>query len=357
VIHYIIPGAMQRLKVTAALCSTHNPGSVINFKILSEPPVGTNSKEGPHATPNPAVIIPHLAIRSLVSLNAIEQSLAAVDSVSRDGALRTLQLIHDPAVVDGLLAKHTASTDPELKNKILTALARLYTREAAYDGSWWWSTQPDTRGPYYKPILWAKSADIEKRFRDVWATADKDQKAFLTFLANKHRMNLEGIGEVEKSGGKKEKTIGEISIEDVMLTLDKMKGEPNKGRELMKTQACAACHSIAEADPKRGPELNKIGASLNREAIAEAILKPDAAIAKSWVDVTTNDGTTLQGVLVEKSETQVIVRNIAGIPTTLKSADVKDIKTSASTLMGPHLLDALTMEQFADIIAYLHSLK
>jgi putative heme-binding domain-containing protein len=357
VIHYVIPGAMQKLKVTAGLCSTHNPGATVNFRILAEPPAGTNSKEGPHATPNPAVIIPHLAIHSLVSLKAIEQSLAAVDSVSSDGALRTLHLIHDPAVVDGLLAKHSSTSDPELKNKILTALARLYTREAAYDGSWWWGTQPDTRGPYYKPILWTKSADIEKRFRDVWATADNDQKAFLTMLANKHRMNLEGIGEVEKTGGKKEKTIGEISIEDIMLTLDKMKGDPNKGRELMKTQACAACHSVADADPKRGPDLNKIGASLNREAIAEAILKPDAAIAKSWVDVTTNDGTTHQGTLVEKSDTQIIVRNIAGIPTTLKPADVKEIKTSASTLMGPHLLDALTMEQFADVISYLHSLK
>jgi putative heme-binding domain-containing protein len=237
------------------------------------------------------------------------------------------------------------------------ALARLYTKEAPYDGSWWWSTHPDTRGPYYKPILWTKSGDIEKRFRDVWATADAEQKAFLTHLANKHRMNLEGIGEVEKTGGKKEKTIGEISIENVMLALDDMKGNPAKGAVLMKTQACAACHSIAEADPKRGPELNKIGATLNREAIAEAILKPDAGIAKSWVDVIGNDGTTYQGTLVEKSDTQVIIRNIAGIPTTLKAADVKEIKTSASTLMGPHLLDALTMEQFADVIAYLHSLK
>jgi hypothetical protein len=33
------------------------------------------------------------------------------------------------------------------------------------------------------------------------------------------------------------------------------------------------------------------------------------------------------------------------------------VKTSASTLMGPHLMDALTMPQFADVISYLHSLK
>ena len=358
VIHYVIPGAMQRLKVTAALCSTKNPDATVNFRILAEPPAGTGkTNEGPHATPNPAVIIPHLAVHSLVTLKAVDESLAAVDSVSRDGALRALHLMHDPAVVDGLLAKHAAAIDPVLKNKILTALARLYTKEAPYDGSWWWGTQPDTRGPYYKPILWIKSGDIEKRFRDVWATADTEQKAFLTHLANKHRMNLEGIGEVEKTGGKKEKTIGQISIENVMLALDDMKGDVTKGRELMKTQACAACHSIAEADPKRGPDLNQIGASLDREAIAEAILKPDAGISESWVDVTTTDGTIYQGTLVEKSGTQVIVRNIAGIPTTLKAADVKEIKTSASTLMGPHLMDALTMEQFADVIAYLHSLK
>jgi putative heme-binding domain-containing protein len=358
VIHFVIPGAMEKLKVTAALSSTSKPGSAVNFKILSEPPPGTpTSKEGPHATPNPTVIVPHLAIHSLVSLKAVEDCLAAVGGPSSNGALRALNLMHDPAVVDGLLAKHTASKDPALKNQILTTLARLYSKEAPYDGSWWWSTKPDTRGPYYKPILWTKSADIEKRFRDLWATADANQKTFLTSISNKHRMNLEGIGEVEKTNGKKEKNIGEISIENVMLALDKLKGDPAKGRELMKTQACIACHSMAENDPKRGPDLNTIGSVLDREAIAEAILKPEAGIAKSWVDVTTNDGTAIQGTLVEKSETQIIIRNIAGIPTTLKSADVKEIKASASTLMGPHLLDALTMDQFADVISYLHSLK
>ncbi len=220
-----------------------------------------------------------------------------------------------------------------------------------------WSTKPDTRGPYYKPVTWEKSAEIEKVFRDAFAAADEAGKAKLTALANRNRMSLEGIGEVEKTGGKKEQTIGDISIENVMLALDKMKGNPKKGAEIMKTQACVACHSISDADPKRGPELNRIGARLDREAIAEAILKPDAGIAPSWVDVTTKDGTVMQGTLVEKSDTQVIVRDIAGVAHTLKAADVTDVKTSASTVMGPHLLDALTMPQFADVIAYLHSLK
>lgn len=357
VIHYVIPGAMQHLTVTAAMASTKNPDSAVSFSILSEPPAEKNSGEGPHATPNAPIIVPHLAVHSLVRLHAVEACLAAVGSNNSDGALWALRLMHDPAVVDGLMGKYASASDPGLKNKILATLSRLYTQEAPYDGSWWWTTQPDTRGPYYKPITWEKSEAIEKLFRDTFATADADGKAYLTFLANRHRMNLEGIGDVEGTVGKKVQTIGGISIENIMLDLDKMKGEPKKGMEIMKTQACIACHSIQDADPKRGPELNHIGARLDREAIAEAILKPDAGISESWVDVTKTDGSTIQGTLVEKTAEQVVVRDIAGISTTLKAAEVKGIKTSASTLMAPHLMDALTMEQFADVIAYLHSLK
>lgn len=357
VIHYVIPGAMQRLTVTAALASSKNQDSAVSFKLLSEPPAGKASEEGPHATPNSPVIVPHLAIHSLVRLKAIDACLAAVGGGATEGALRALQMIHDPAVVDGLIAKYGSTGDLALKNRILETLGRLYTKEAPYDGSWWWNTRPDTRGPYYVPVRWAKSAEIEKLFREDWATADAGRKSFLTLIANRNRMGLEGIGEVEKAKGSKVKTIGEISIENVMLALDDIKGAPAKGREIMKTQACAACHSMAEGDPKRGPDLNSIGARLDREGIAEAILKPDAGISESWVDIIANDGSTYQGTLVTKNDKEVVVRNIAGLATVLKASEVKEVKTAASTVMGPHLLDALTMEQFADVIAYLHSLK
>jgi putative heme-binding domain-containing protein len=310
-----------------------------------------------HALPNSPSIIPHLAVHALVRLKAVDACLAALDGSHRSGAIRALKLMHEPAVVDGLLARLVSTTDARMKSDILGALARLYTREAPYDGSWWWGTKPDTRGPYYKPVKWEKSPAIEAAFREAFNAADAAGREQLTALANLNRMGLEGIGAVEQVAGKKEKTIGETSIENVMLALDKIKGNPLKGAELMKTQSCIACHSMGAADPKRGPDLNHIGARLDREAIAEAILKPDAGIAPSWVDVTLKDGTIVQGTLVEKRATEVIVRNIAGIPTTLKTADVATIKTSASTLMTPHLMDTLTMRQFADVIAYLHSLK
>lgn len=290
-------------------------------------------------------------------LKAVDACLAAVDGSQRSGALTALRLMHEPTVDDGLRDKLASAKDAGLKDHILATLSRLYHSEAPYDGTWWWGTKPDTRGPYYKPVTWEKSAEIEKIFRAAFASSDDAGKARLTALSNLNRMSLEGIGEIEKSKDTKVKTIGQISIENVMLALDKMKGNPAKGGEILKAQACIACHSIREGDPKRGPDLNQIGGSLDREAIAEAILKPDAGIAVSWVDVTLKDATVIQGTLVEKTDAQVIVRDIAGVPHTHKTADVAQVKTSASTVMGPHLLDSLTMPQFADVIAYLHSLK
>lgn len=341
-------GRLGKVEAAKALLSVAIPPAN-----ATEPPAG----EGAHATPNAAVVIPHLAVHALAKLNAVDACLAALDGPSRRGALWALQLMHDPKGVDGLIAKFESTKDVAFRNQILAALARLDTKEAPYDGSWWWNTRPDTRGPYYVPMKWEKSPAIEALFRKVWDGANSDGKTLLTSLANKNRMSLEGIGTVEKTKTEKVKTVGDISIENVMLALDHLKGDPAKGRAIMKTQACIACHSIESGDRPLGPDLNKVGGHLNREMIAEAILKPDAGIATAWVDVTTNDGTTLQGTLVEKSDTKVVVRNIAGIPTNLNAADVKEVKTSSSTLMGPHLLDSLTMDQFADVIAYLHSLK
>ncbi|SHJ32524.1 putative heme-binding domain-containing protein [Rubritalea squalenifaciens DSM 18772] len=357
VITYKIPPQYVRFQAKAGLSSGANESASVKFALSATPPSGSGSPEGPHATPNSPVILPHVAVHALVNLGAKEDCLDAIDSESQDGALWALHLMHDETVVNALISKFKGSSDAKLKNKILRTLARLYTKEAPYDGSWWWKTQPDTRGPYYVPVTWEASLQIEELFRTEWESATPDHKGYLTFLANKYRMNLQGIGKVEDKVASKEKKIGDMSIEDVMLGLDKAKGNVAKGKKLMSSQACIACHSISANDRKLGPDLNAIGGHLDREAIAEAILKPDATIADAWVDVVKTDGSSMQGTLVSKDDKELVVRNIAGISTTVPMSEVKSVGKSASTIMGPHLLDALTMKEFADVIEYLHSLK
>ncbi|MBT8045371.1 MAG: c-type cytochrome, partial [Verrucomicrobiae bacterium] len=316
---------------------------------------------GPHATPHAAVILPHVAVQSLIKLNATAACLAALDGPGQDGALWALRWMHNQEAVDGLISKLNSTKRPDLKKKILSALGRLYQQEAAYDGSWWWGTRPKTHGPYYAPVKWSESDKIEQVFRTAFAEANSSEKEFLTSVANKQRMNLEGIGKVQnKKTAKKNKNggqIGKTSIEDVMLALAKIKPNQKAGKKVLQGLACAACHNINPKDPVKGPDFNGIGSRLNKDQIAEAILKPAATISDTWVTVTLKDGTTHQGTLISKDSIKVVLNNIAGISTTLKAPDVKSIAKQSSTLMGPGLANDLSLKQFADMVEYLHSLK
>ena len=330
---------------------------------VAKPPGSNNtagSKEGPHATPNSPVILPHVAVHALVRLHAVDACLKSLDGPSQDGALWALHLMHDAKVVDGLIAKLNSTTDSELQIKILTALARLYTKEREFDGSWWWSTKPDTRGPYYVPVKWAESSKIEKVYRAAHDMAPTAGKNLLADIATKHRMNLKGIGKVEvvdKAAEAKKGEVGRTSIEDIMLSLEKLKMNKRRGKKVLAGLACIACHNVKAGDPIKGPNLMNLGSHLTKEQIAEAIIKPEATISESWVKVTMKDGREHLGTLVSKTAESVVVHNIAGIATKLKAADVREIKKQDSTLMGPHLTDQLSLQQFADLIGYLHSLK
>ena len=315
---------------------------------------------GPHDIPNSAIVFPHVIVQSLVNLNAINECLEAIDGPSQNGALWALRRMHDPKTVDGLITKLDSTGNAELKNKILATLARLYHKEAPYDGSWWWVTRPDTHGPYYKAIKWSESDKIEQVYRAHWNKADAKQKAFLSATADKHRMNLSGIGKAQppKTAKKSNKgQVGKTSIEDVMVALDKMKGDPKAGKKALASLACIGCHNINPGDPIKATDFNKIGSRLSKDQIAEAILKPDATIADSWVTVTTNDGTPHMGTLISKDDSKVVVNNIAGIGTTLNAADVKSVEKQTSTIMGPGLANDLSLKEFVDMISYLHSLK
>jgi len=70
------------------------------------------------------------------------------------------------------------------------------------------------------------------------------------------------------------------------------------------------------------------------------------------------DGKTKHtGTLISKDEKEVIIHNIAGIATKLPTANISKLAKSDSTIMGPHLVDKLTVKEFTDLVNYMYSLK
>lgn len=148
---------------------------------------------------DPDPVVAHTAMRALIALRASDACLAAVDRTDspalRETALRVLRLLHEPKVVDALLARLAKETDFTRRQGLLTALARLHFLEGKWTGTSW-GTRPDTRGPYFQPEEWSESKRIADTLTAVMAKADAKEAVFLAGELNRHR--LEGGASLDK---------------------------------------------------------------------------------------------------------------------------------------------------------------
>lgn len=355
-------GRLGRPEAASALLSVKVPSSFVS------PAKGT---EGPHATPNSAIVPPHLAVRALVAINAVDACVQAIGSENTTLALWALRYMHDPKAVSGLIAAYDKAKDEALKKQILTTLGRLYKEEAPYDGSWWWSTRPDTHGPYYKAVTWASSDEIKRFLMQQWSKADENGKKFFADLNGRQRMGIDEFGGedivVEKQELKidltkiqnKKGQVGENSIEDVMLAIAKIEGDPALGKTLFTKQGCVACHSINRNGPLKGPYMGQIGSIMNREQIAESILKPNASISQGFASVliTTKDEKSFMGFVSEESAEKLVLRDITGAVYTFKVSDITSRKEMETSMMPPGLANELSYEEFASLVTFLSQQK
>jgi putative heme-binding domain-containing protein len=355
-------GRLGRIESAQALLATKVPDSFVAPK---------KEVEGPHATPNQAIIEPHIAVRTLVSLHAVDACVAAIGTENSTLALWALRYMHDEKAVKGLISAYSKATEPKLKAEILTTLSRLYKKEAEYDGSWWWSTRPDTHGPYYKAITWESSPAIKEFLVQEWNKAGDAGKQFYADLNSKLRMEITEFGgdevvaakeevkvDLEKIRNKKGQ-VGESSIEDVMLAMAKIPGKAALGKELFTQQGCNACHSISKGETMKGPFMGQIGSIMNREQIAESILKPNASISQGFASVLINakGDKTYMGFITEESADKLVLRDIAGQVTTIKVKDIISREELETSMMPPGLANSLSYEELASLITFLFEQK
>lgn len=322
--------------------------------------------EGPHATPNASIVPAHVAVKSLVSLNAIDACLNAVGTENSRLALWALRYMHHPKAVDGLIAAFENSDDKELRKEILTTLARLYKQEAPFSESRWWGTRPTAPGPYYNGILWDSSSKIGDLLMSTWEDSNAADKEFYRDLNIRFQLDFEEFGEeiveeVEEVEVDLEEIknqqgqVGKASIEDVLLAMQEIEGDPERGKAVYDMQGCIACHSISDDEIRKGPHLGQIGSIMNREQIAESILKPDASIAQGFATymIHTKDGQAHMGFITKESQDELEIRNIAGIKSLIKTEDIVKREKLDNSMMPAGLANSLSYEEFASLLTYL----
>lgn len=129
--------------------------------------------------------VAHIAVNALVSLKGSAAALQALNGATpalRVGILRALERMHDTNVVNALVRVAATSTKTGLDaftdesaaihSDVVAALARLYFREAEWNGDWW-GTRPNFVGPYFAAVPWEATAGL----RPILVAAANAQRA------------------------------------------------------------------------------------------------------------------------------------------------------------------------------------
>jgi putative heme-binding domain-containing protein len=320
--------------------------------------------------PDPDRVVPHLAVRALVSLNAIDACLDAIDGPHWQGALWAMRSMHDPKAVEGLIKKLGTTRAPEQRRVILVTLIRLYHREADYKGSWW-GIRPDNTGPYFDRVEWEMSKRIGAVVTVALLEADADTAKFLRAELTRHRVALAGVAttdiakveekpiEVPKADPNNPNQIGNMAYDVALKRTLVAKGDAAKGKALFKVQSCAACHTDADGQTPKGPHLVDIGKRSKPDELVESIIKPGAKLAQGYETYrfVTTDDRVFVGFVVSEGANVTTIRETNGVQRELKKDDIASRQMQKESTMPEGIAANLTPEQLADLLAYLQSLK
>ena len=119
------------------------------------------------------------------------------------------------------------------------------------------------------------------------------------------------------------------------------------------------CHSVAEHGKSVGPDLTTIGAQFGPEALIESILQPSKNIRDGYqqTEIELKDGESLTGAVRGESPENLILVDALGRAQTVPKSTIRTRTAMTLSLMPEGLHSALTREEFADLIAYVASLK
>ncbi len=362
-----------RAQALISLGRLNDPATAKSILPLTARPKGSSmpTKRPLQDQPDSNRVVPHLAVRTLVSLNAIDTCLEALDGPNAEGALWAMRYMHNPKVVEGLIKKLGMARTHDLRRGILVTLIRLYHREADYTGTWW-GIRPDSTGPYWDRVEWEMSKRIGSVITAAVLDGDQDTVAYLKVQLARHKVSLAGVSSISeiakadekpivvpKADPKKPDQIGNMAYEVTAKRTLEGKGDAKKGEVIFKSQSCLACHTTADGQTPKGPHLVEIGKRYKADELVESILKPSAKLAQGYETYrfVTTDERVFQGFVVGERADATVIRESTGVQRELKKEEIASRVMQKQSAMPEGLAANLTPDQLADLIAYLQSLK
>lgn len=261
--------------------------------------------------------------------------------------------------VDALLELAEKETSPAIGSAVLQALGRF--------------NQPQIGDAVIRlfrrwPPLQQQQACDALCSRPAWTLAllravDRGELSKTTLSPEQlHRVQLHKNVEIdallEKHWGK----IGPSSTAETQKRIDEIvglvnttPGTPAAGKQVF-ANTCGKCHQLFGEGTSIGPDLT--GVERRRlDVLAANIVEPSSVIRPEYQNyvVVTADGLVLAGLMADSSPKTITLADAQNKRTTLDRDEIEQIEPSKISLMPEKLLDSLSPQQIADLVAYLRS--
>lgn len=269
----------------------------------------------------------------------------------RLAAVRALAALREPGAVPHLVG---ALADPALREEAVRGLLLV----------------PDPRATAaYLDALGSKQASLRADARR--ALARVRDTALPAVMAAARQLPPAVVGDLQQiyRGHEPARTAGLFNLESVAPDRDAYlafglanPGDTERGKKLFNDTAgvaCIACHRVQGQGGGVGPDLSGAGAQFDRRTLAESILWPSRAVREGYnvVELDLDDGETVSGMIRAESGDSISLQPATGDPVNVPKSRVRQRRQTPQSLMPEGLEAGLSPEDFADLLAYLQSLR
>jgi putative heme-binding domain-containing protein len=137
----------------------------------------------------------------------------------------------------------------------------------------------------------------------------------------------------------------------------RLKGDIVRGHEVY-ARACAICHRAGGEGKAVGPDLAAVG-DKTAQGLLIAILDPNRAVEPRYFNyiAETTDGDTHTGILVSELDSAIKLLGPDGASVSVPRRQLKELRSSQTSLMPEGLESGMSAQDFADLIAFVQTAR
>jgi putative heme-binding domain-containing protein len=134
-------------------------------------------------------------------------------------------------------------------------------------------------------------------------------------------------------------------------------GDVASGRVVYE-RACATCHRAEGKGVAVGPDLATVAGRTPDDLLVH-ILDPNREVQPAYVQygLATRDGQVLTGLIADESAGSVTLKRAEGVTDVVPRVRIDELESSGQSLMPEGLEEQVTVDQMADLIAFLRGLE